>query len=197
MCLQSKCSTFLSSALLSQKGCLQSCCRSGKELSLENVEGDLLRWKCLKNRNESLWNMYTYVKPVQLLQPLPPDFLCPAAEHPDQLLSQSAPKQYRRASGKLPISAVTLKRDGPLTLLLQRHLCLLCSFAVTRHIHQICCSPQSKQNFLVVPKAQTMPPEKVFSRQQLSRSWKNQQINEQMDLPLDQLYSSTLLVSLG
>lgn len=52
LCLQSKCSTFLSSALLSQKGCLQSCCRSGKELSLGNAEGNLLRWKGLKNRNE-------------------------------------------------------------------------------------------------------------------------------------------------
>lgn len=59
LCLQSKCSTFLSSALLSQKGCLQSCCWSGKDLSLENAEGDLLRWKGLKNRSESLWNMHS------------------------------------------------------------------------------------------------------------------------------------------
>lgn len=161
LCLQSKCSAFLSSALLSQKGCLQSCCRSGKELSLENAEGDLLRWKGPKNRNESLWNTHTYVKPVQLLEPLSPNFPCPAAEHPGQLLSRSAPKQYKRASGKMLISATTLKRDGPLTLLLQRHLSLSCSSAVTTHTHQICCLPQSKQSFPLVPKPQSMPPEKA------------------------------------
>lgn len=112
-----------------------------------------------------------YVKPVQLLQPFLPDFFFESAEHSGQLLSQSAPKQYKRASGKLPISATTLKRDGSLTLLLQRHLSLLCSSAVTTYIYQICCSPQSKENFPVVPEPQSMPPEKVLNRQQLSSTW--------------------------
>lgn len=54
LCLQSKCSTFLSPALLPEKGCLHSYCRCGKELILENAEGDLLKWKGLKNKNERM-----------------------------------------------------------------------------------------------------------------------------------------------
>lgn len=129
-----------------------------QRLSLENAEGDLLRLKGLKDRNESLWNTHTYVKPIQLLEPLSSNFLCPAAEHPGQLLSRSAPKQYRRASGKLPISANTFKRDGPLTLLLQRHLSLIKSVAYH----------SQNKIFLLCHKPQSMPPEKALNRKHLA-----------------------------
>lgn len=118
LCLQSKCSTLLCSALLSRKGCPKL----------------LQKWQ--RAQSGECWGRSTEMKrpekqeweelPIQLLQPLPPNFPYPAAEHPGQLLSQSATKQYNRARarGKLPISVTTLKRDGPLTILLQRHLSL-------------------------------------------------------------------------
>jgi len=52
--LRSNFSTFLSPAPLLEKRHIHSYCRCGKELNLENVEGDLVRWKGLKNKNKRM-----------------------------------------------------------------------------------------------------------------------------------------------
>lgn len=139
LCLQSKCSTFLSPVLHPEKGCLHSYCRCGKELNPENVEGDALRCKGLKNNGRMTQGS------CPALTATCPSFLCPAVAHPrspsESISHQNNSK--RQAAGSCPFSTTTLKSNRPLTVYL-RHPFLLCSLAVTIHTAVICCSPQSK-----------------------------------------------------